>query len=179
MYYAEELIQKCTAEGVARTIAFLSKYPDQEIEKLTSRYQQIIDDIKKYELNDCRLVGEDFGFIAVPHNEFPDIPNVVLTTINKVEENNYSLTGIAHFSWYWGQTFSIPVHEKSIEKYGVDAILGGILYHITYYDMSETEIRPIRDELEKKTDFSVTNQIDFYRNLNHEICIYRNSLYKK
>ena len=176
MIYAGELLNKCTVEGVTKTIAILSKYPEQDIEKLIHRYKQLIADIKKYEPTDCRLVGVDFGFIAVSHNEFPDVPHIVLTYMDQVEKNNYDLNGITDFSWYWGQTFDIPVHEKSIEKYGVDAVLGGILYHITYYDMLEEEIKPIREKLEKKTDFSETNQINFYRNLNHEICVYQKSL---
>lgn len=176
MYYAENLIYECTIEGVANAICKLAKYPKDDINTLIERYRLIIDDIKVHCSTGCYLCDENFGYIAVPHEEHKDFPYVALADIDKVVANNYSLKGISEFCWLWEQAFGINVHKGSIEKYGVDAILGGILYHITYYDMSEEEIKPIRENLEKKTNFSTTNQIDFYRNLIDEICVYRDSL---
>lgn len=171
MYYAENLIYECTVEGVAKAICKLAKYPEDDLNTLIERYRLIIDDIKEYLPTRCYLCSEDFGYIAVPHEKYENFPYVTLADIDKVVANNYSLKGITEFGWYWGQALGIPVHECSIEKYGVDAILGGILYHMTYYDMCEEEIKPIREKLERKTDFSKINQIDFYRNLIHEICV--------
>ncbi len=179
MYYAENLIYECTIEGVSKTICKLAKYPEDDINTLTERYRLIIDDIKEHLPTECHLCSEDFGYIAVPHKEYKDFPYVALADIDKVIANNYSLKGITEFSWFWGQALGIHVHGGSLERYGVDAILGGILYHMTYYDMTEEEIKPLRENLEKRTDFTKTSQIDFYINLNHEICIYYDSINSK
>ena len=146
-----ELLDCCTVRGVADVIAEMAKVPKENIAELEKRCQHIIDALK-VTADYCILEDKNFCFVAVETDKYQNVPYVTLTDLDKLSQNNYDITKVTEFRWLWGQTLGVSVDEKSFLKYGADALLGGILYHITYFDRTEEEIKPLREIVEKEVD---------------------------
>ena len=164
-----ELLDYCTIHSVAEVIAKLAKVPKEGIADLEKRCQLIIEELKDSD-NYCILEDKNFCFVAVETNKYPNVPYVTLTDLDKLSQNNFDITKVTEFSWFWGQTLGISIDENSFLKYGADALVGGILYHITYFDRTEEEIKPLREAVEKEVGLNKTSQVDFYVAVNHKIC---------
>ena len=133
---AKDLFDCCTASGVARVIAEMAHVPQEGLADLEKRCQQIIDESRASD-NYCVLDDKNFCFVAVDTDKYPTVPYVTLTDLDKLRENNYDITTVTDFSWYWGQFLGISVDEASYQKYGADALVCGILYHLMYMDRTE------------------------------------------
>ena len=164
-----ELLDRCTVNGVANVIAEMAKVPREELGNLENRCRLVIEELKA---TDSYIVLDDinFCFVAVETDRYPTVPYVTLTDLDKLIQNDYDLSKVTEFSWFWGQLLGISVDETSVTKYGVDALVGGILYPITYFDRSEEEIKPLRDIVEKELGATKTSQADFYIAVNHKLC---------
>ena len=172
----KELLDYCSAEGVAKVIAEMARVPKEGIIDLENRCRILIDELKSTEnygilTEDCGILNDrNFCFVAVKTNKYPNVPYVTLTHLNSLIENNYDIDKTTDYSWYWGQTLGVWVDEKSVNEFGADALIGGIIYHITYYDETEEEIKPLRELLKKKFGTKQITQEEFYIALNHEFC---------
>ena len=164
-----ELLDYCTTRGVAGVIGEMAKVPEESLANLEKRCQLIIDELKTLE-NYCILNDKNFCFVAIKTDKYPSLPYVTLTDLKKLIKNNYDVTKITEYSWLWEQIPGISVDENSFSKYGADAIVGGILYHITYFDRTEEEIEPIRKIVEKELELNKNSQLEFYVAVNHQIC---------
>ena len=164
-----ELLDYCTIRGVAEVIAEMAEVPKEGIADLEKRCQLIIEELKDSD-NYCILEDKNFCFVAVETDKYQNVPYVTLTYLDKLSQNNYDITKVTEFSWFWGQTLGVSVDEKSFLKYGADVLIGGVLYHITYFDRNEEEIKPLREIVEKEVGTNKTSQVDFYAAVNHQIC---------
>lgn len=164
-----ELLDYCTIHSVAEVIAKLAKVPKEGLANLEKRCQLIIEELKDSD-NYCILEDKNFCFVAVETDKYQNVPYVTLTDLDKLSQNNFDITKVTEFSWFWGQTLGISIDENSFSKYGADALIGGILYHITYFDRTEEEIKPLREAVEKEIGLNKTSQVDFYAAVNHQIC---------
>ena len=174
----KDLLMICSAEKVAQEVMKLSQSPETDYDDVLKRYSKLIDVL---------ISQEDYVIFADEHFCF-----VVLSVERYIEKKNnnsdfyvslYNMKNITDpyntqkekmknetsFSWFWGQFLGLHVYEQSLEKYGPDIIVAGVLYHITYYDHSESEIGEIRKQLEKETDFTKVSQSQFYMELLHRI----------
>ena len=164
-----ELLDHCTIHGVAEVIAELAEVPKENIADSEKRCQLIIKELKDSD-NYCILEDKNFCFVAVETDKYQNVPYVTLTDLDTLSQNNYDITKVTEFSWSWDQTLGISVDENSFLKYGADALVGGILYHITYFDRTEEEIKPLREAVKKKVDLNKTPQVEFYDAVNRQIC---------
>ncbi len=164
----KDLLNRCTVSGVARVIAEMAKCPQEDSVDLEKRCQLIIDELKASN-EDWVLDNPDFCFVAIETDETA-IPYVTLTHLSELKNNNYSISCVTEFSWFWGQMLGVYVDEESCKIYGADTMLGGILYHITYFDCAESEIRPIRESVEGILDMSKISQMEYYVAVNHQLC---------
>ena len=164
-----ELLDYCTIRGVAEVIAELAEVPKEGIADLEKRCQLIIEELKDSD-NYCILEDKNFCFVAVETDKYQNVPYVTLTDLDKLSQNNYDITKVSEFSWFWNQTLGISVDENSFSKYGADVLIGGILYHITYFDRNEEEIKPLREMVEKEVGTNKTSQVEFYVAVNHQLC---------
>lgn len=163
-----ELFDYCTAQGVAGVIAEMAKVPREELGNLENRCHRIIEECKATD-NYCILDDKNFCFVAVETDTYQNVPYVTLTELDRLSQNNYDITKVTEFSWYWGQMLGISVDENSFSKYGANVLVGGILYHITYFDRSEEEIKPLREIVEKEFGANKPSQVDFYTAINRKI----------
>ncbi len=164
-----ELLDYCTIHGVAEVIAELAEVPKEGIADLEKRCQLIIEELKDSD-NYYILEDKNFCFVAVETDKYQNVPYVTLTDLDKLSQNNYDITKVSEFSWFWGQTLGLSIDENSFLKYGADALVGGILYPITYFDRTEEEIKPLREAVEKEVGLNKPSQVDFYVAVNHKIC---------
>ena len=164
-----DLLDYCTISGVADVIAEMAKVPKEGFENLEKRCQLIIEELKATD-SYCVFYDENFCFVAVETDKYQNVPYVALTDLDKLIQNNYDITKVTEFSWSWEQTLGISVDENSFSKYGTDALVGGILYHITYYDRTEEEIKPLREIIEKEIDVNRTSQVEYYAAVIRQIC---------
>lgn len=164
----KDLLNYCSVTGVARVIAEIAKCPQEDLGNLEKRCQLIIDELKASDEH-WVLDNPDFCFVAVKTDETA-VPYVTLTSLYELKNNNYDISCVTEFSWFWGQTLGVHVDEDSYSKYGADTLLGGIIYHITYYDRTEAEIRPARESIERVLNMSEVSQREFYIAINHQIC---------
>ena len=133
---AKDLLDYCTASGVANVVAEMAHIPKEGLADLEKHCQQIIDESKASD-NYCILDDKNFCFVAVETDKYQNVPYVTLTDLDTLSQNNYDITKVTEFSWFWGQFLGISVDEASCQKYGADAMVGGILHHMTYMDQTE------------------------------------------
>lgn len=164
-----ELLDCCTVRGVADVIAEMAEVPKENIADLEKRCQLIIEELKCID-DYCILEDKNFCFVAVETVKYQNVPYVTLTALDKLSQNNYDITRVTEFGWFWGQTLGISVDENSFSKYGADALVGGILYPITYFDRTEEEIKPLREAVEKELGLNKPSQVDFYVAVHRKIC---------
>ena len=164
-----ELLDCCTVRGVADVIAEMAKVKKEEFGDLENRCRLIIEELKDLD-NYCVLEDKNFCFVAVETDKYQTVPYVTLTDFDTLSQNNYDITKVTEFSWFWDQTLGISIDENSFSKYGADTLLGGILYPITYFDRTEEEIKPLREIVEKEIGTNKISQDEFYVAVNHKIC---------
>lgn len=176
----KDLLLQCNVEKITREIMKLSEASESDYNQILKRYKILIDELIAQEEYTV-MADKNFCFVAVPiencsekikktHNtdvyvslySMDNITDPYNTQIEEMRNNN-------DFSWFWGQFLGLCVYEKSVARYGVDIIVAGVLYYLTYYDYIEKDIKEIRDKLEKETDFSKTSQSQFYRELLHSL----------
>lgn len=171
-----DLLYSCSKEKVAKQIMVLSQCPQKEYENVLKRYSFLIDELTT--VGEYRYIDNGtICFVAVPIEHWSD------TTKNKskcdVHIGLYEMSGIADpyntqkdemkdnvdYHWSWSDFLGYGVFEQSVEKYGADVIVAGVLYYLTYYDYTEIEIGEIRKDLEKEINLSSKNLTEFYKEL--------------
>ena len=160
-----DLLDRCTVNGVANVIAKMAKVPREELGHLENRCRLVIEELKATD-NYIVLDDKNFCFVAVETDRYPTVPYVTLTDLDQLSQNNYDISKVTEFSWFWGQMLGISVDETSVSTYGADVLVGGILYHITCFDCTEAEIRPLREALKQELGNKAFSQQDFYVALN-------------
>ncbi len=165
----KELLEYCTADGVAQVIAEMARASKESLADLEKRCQLLIDEWKSTE-DYCIIKDTNFCFVAVETEKYPAVPYVTLTNLDELIQNGYDLTKTTEYYWFWEQTLGISVDENSLSRYGADALIGGILYHLTCFDRTEEEIKPLRETVEKETGSSKISQTEFYLAINRQIC---------
>lgn len=164
----KDLIKKCSVYNVTKTIAHWAKVNEKDFSDLLQRCTKLLDELGK--IDDYWICDDkDFCFAGCI-SEREDIPDVILTSdASKLEDNGWEQTkDISSYDWSWGDFLGLTVYDKSIEKYGIDVLLGKVLYRLMYYDYSEDEVRKIRIPLEVKKNIK---QIDLYKNLMRQIYV--------
>ena len=136
---------------------------------MEKRCERIISELKASD-NYCVLQDKLFCFVAIKTDKYPNVPHITLTDLDELIDNNYDITKVTEFSWFWGQTLGISVDENSFLKYGADAPVGGILYHITYFDSTEKVIKPLREAVAQEMNKDNVSQCDFYVAINRKFC---------
>lgn len=164
-----DLLGYCSTSKVALVIAQMASVPKEGLADLEKRCELVIDELKAID-GYCILDDTNFCFVAVETDQYQNAPYVTLTDLDELIENNYDISLVTEFSWFWGQTLGISVDENSLLKYGADALVGGIIYHITYFDRTEKEIKPLREIVEKENAANQLTQREFYVAVNHELC---------
>lgn len=163
----KKLIDICSDFNVAKVIAYWAKVDEKDFSDLLQRCTKLLDELRK---TDDYWVCDDenFCFVGYIDND-ENIPEVILTSdASKLEDAGWKKTNdISSYDWSWNDFLGLTVYNRSIEKYGADALLGKILYRITYYDYLEDEVREIRITLENENNI---NQVDLYHKLIKRIC---------
>ena len=161
----KELLEHCSAKGVAHVVAQMAQCPIEEMADLENRCQQIVAELmctsELFVLEDT-----DFCFVGVKTNQSTNVPRVVLTSRKELLNNRNDLKKTSHYSWFWGQTLGIWVDENSVTQWGADAMVGGILYHLMYFDQTEEQMKPLRETAEKELAGKEFSMQEFYVALN-------------
>lgn len=163
----KDLIDKCSIYNVAKTIAYWAKVDEKYFPDLLQRCTKLLDELKEI---DDYWVCDDKNFCFIGYQVDNELmPQVILTVLDKLEKNNFNVDAVTSFDWFWGNFLGLTVYSKSIEKHGIDSLVGSILYHVTYYDYIEMEIAPLRKNIEKTQTFPKMSQVEFYKKLLSEV----------
>lgn len=172
----QNLLYICSKEKVAQQIMVLAQCPEEEYKNVLKRYSFLIDELT----NDGEYryaYNGDICFVAVPIECCSEA--IKNKSNGDVYVGLYEMSGIADpyniqkeemknnvdYEWSWNTFLDYGVFEKSIEKYGADIIVAGVLYYLTYYDYTENEIGEIRNQFEKEKNPSYQYLSGFYKEL--------------
>ena len=81
----------------------------------------------------------------------------------------FDINTVTPYGWYWDVIPGLTIHEKSVDEYGGDMLLGRILYSETYYGYTEAEIAPLRQWVEETYDLTDMSQAEFYIKLQRKV----------
>ena len=154
----KELIDKCSIDNVTKVIAKLAQVDEKDFPDLLERCTNLIQEIR--DIEDYWICDDkEFCFVGYKSDkeEFPDIALIPLKNFNKINTNE-----LIEFDWCGDSVLGLTVYEKSIEEFDTDELLGRILYHTTYFDLTEAEVAPMRNAIKNIEDVNKLSQMEFY-----------------
>lgn len=133
----KELLDYCSVENVVKEIWKISDGKLQDDDACYVTIKKLIEEMRDTEEKDFLVArNKNFCFIAVPKGEDTDSLYVGLYLLQEEDKSggweNYYINQVTNYCFLQEQALGITVFKPSLEKYGVDCIVAGVLYFIQY-----------------------------------------------